>query len=87
MRMFDPTLCRARKTVGLLMARAYDLRHTGTARLRAAGVSHEDRPQKLEHASGTMTTHYSAAYLQQLLNTVNRICESRGTESDPIILR
>lgn len=69
------------------MVRVHDLRHTGAARLRAARVSLEDRAQILGHVTGTMTTHYSAAYLQRLLDAVNRICESRGTDSDPIILR
>jgi integrase len=86
-RMLNSAWCRARKKVGLPMVRVHDLRHTAAARLRAAGVTHEDRAQILGHVTNTMTTHYSAAYLQQLLDAVNRICESRGTETDPIILR
>ena len=86
-RMLNSAWCRARKEVDLPMVRVHDLRHTGAARLRAAGVSHEDRAQILGHATGTMTTHYSAAYLQRLLEAVNRICNSEGMDSDPIILR
>lgn len=33
--------------------------HTYAIRLRAAGVSHEDRQDLLEHSNGSMTTHYS----------------------------
>lgn len=86
-RMLNSAWCRARRKVELPMVRVHDLRHTGAARLRAAGVSHEDRAQILGHVTTTMTEHYSAAYLQRLLDAVNRICGPGAMESDPIILR
>jgi len=41
----------------------HDLKHTFGRRLRAAGVSFEDRQDLLGHRSGRITTHYSAAGL------------------------
>lgn len=78
---------RARAKVGLPMVRVHDLRHTAAARLRAAGVSHEDRATLLGHTNGSMTTHYSAAYVTQLIDAVNRICEPDADGLDPVILR
>jgi hypothetical protein len=49
--------------------------------LRAAGVGFEDRQDLLGHKSGRMTTHYSAAELENLLQAANRVC---GTESRKI---
>ena len=55
--------------------RVHDLRHTFGHRLRAAGVSFEDRQDLLGHRSGRITTHYSAPDLQRLLRAVDAICE------------
>jgi integrase len=41
--------------------RVHDLKHTFGRRLRAAGVSFEDRQDLLGHKSGRITTHYSQA--------------------------
>ena len=54
----------ARKRAGLPQVRVHDLKHTFGRRLRAAGVSFEDRQDLLGHRSGRTTTHYSAAELQ-----------------------
>jgi integrase len=51
---------KARKRAGLPQVRVHDLKHTFGRRLRAAGVSFEDRQDLLGHKSGPMTTHYSA---------------------------
>ncbi len=56
----------ARSNVGLDVVRAHDLKHTFGRRLRAAGVSFEDRQDLLGHRSGRITTHYSSAELQNL---------------------
>jgi integrase len=54
----------ARKAAGLLQVRVHDLTHTFGRRLRAAGVTFEDRQDLLGHRSGRITTHYSAAELK-----------------------
>jgi integrase len=62
-RMLNSSWCRVREKVGLKQVRVHDLKHTFGRRLRAAGVSFEDRQDLLGHRSGRMTTHYSAAEL------------------------
>lgn len=44
---------------GFRKIRVHDLKHTFGRRLRAAGVSFEDRQDLLGHRSGRITTHYS----------------------------
>jgi len=44
-------------------------------RLRAAGVSFEDRQDLLGHRSGRVTTHYSRAELCKLIAAANAICQ------------
>jgi integrase len=66
---------RARRRANLLQVRVHDLRHTFGHRLRAAGVSFEDRQDLLGHRSGRITTHYSAPDIARLLAAVNSICE------------
>jgi len=56
--------------------RIHDLKHTFGRRLRAAGVSEETRAVLLGHKTRSMTTHYSAAELAELLDAVNRIDRS-----------
>ena len=65
----------ARRRAGLPHVRVHDLKHTFGRRLRAAGVSFEDRQDLLGHRSGRITTHYSAAELETLLDAANRVCE------------
>jgi integrase len=50
---------RARRMTELEQVRVHDLRHTYGRRLRAAGVSFEDRQDLLGHKSTRITTHYS----------------------------
>jgi hypothetical protein len=57
--------------------RVHDLKHTFGRRLRAAGVSFEDRQDLLEHKSGRITTHYSAAELSNLLEAANKACAGK----------
>jgi len=61
----------ARRKAGLLQVRVHDLKHTFGRRLRAAGVSFEDRQDLLGHRSGRITSHYSAAELGNLLEAAN----------------
>ncbi len=56
-RMLNGAWLRARLKVGLPQVRVHDLKHTMGRRLRAAGVSFEDRQDLLGHRSGRITTH------------------------------
>lgn len=67
----------ARKKAGLTFVRVHDLKHTFGRRLRAAGVSFEDRQDLLGHRSGRITTHYSSAELQNLHQAANKVCEQK----------
>jgi integrase len=59
------------------MVRVHDLRHTFGHRLRAAGVSFEDRQDLLGHKSDRMTTHYSAPDLARLIEAAETVCTRR----------
>ena len=88
-RMLNTAWRRARKTAGLPMVRAHDLKHTYGRRLRSAGASFEDRQDLLGHCSGRITTHYSAAELSLLLEAANSICKDRkeNQQSEFVVLR
>ena len=45
------------------------------------GQAFEDRQDLLGHRSGRITTHYSAAELQNLLEAANRVCEEKCGKS------
>lgn len=68
---------RARHRAGLPHIRVHDLRHTFGHRLRACGVSFEDRQDLLGHKAGRITTHYSAPDVLRLLESANKVCERR----------
>jgi len=68
---------QARIKADLSQVRVHDLKHTFGRRLRAAGVSFEDRQDLLGHRSGRITTHYSSAELQNLFEAGNRVCEKQ----------
>ena len=65
--------CARETGLDLPQVRVHDLKHTFGRRLRAAGVSFEDRQDLLGHRSGRITTHYSAAELV----AADRGCQSR----------
>lgn len=69
---------KARERAGLTCCRVHDLRHTFGRRLRAAGVSFEDRQDLLGHKSGRITTHYSKAELDNLLEAVEKIAQDKS---------
>jgi integrase len=58
--MYNTAWKRARRNVGLPLVRIHHLKHTFGRRLRAAGVSLEDRQDLLGPKYGRITTHYSA---------------------------
>jgi integrase len=86
-RMLNSAWLRSRKEAGLPQVRVHDLKHTFGRRLRAAGVSFEDRQDLLGHVSGRITTHYSAAELSHLLEAANKVCETDGRNPELVVLR
>ncbi len=75
---------KGRVKAGLPQVRVHDLKHTFGRRLRAAGVSFEDRQDLLGHRSGRITTHYSAAELGNLLTAANLVV-GEGSRKTPAL--
>ncbi len=65
---------------GFVSIRVHDLKHTFGRRLRAAGVTEEDRKALLGHKNGSITSHYSGAELEYLIDAANKVSatDSRG---------
>jgi len=66
---------------GFRRVRVHDLKHTFGRRLRAAGVSFEDRQDLLGHRSGRITTHYSQAELANLIEAADKVCGAESRKS------
>ncbi|PCH57071.1 MAG: hypothetical protein COC15_01965, partial [Legionellales bacterium] len=66
---------------GFRNLRVHDLRHTFGRRLRAVGVNKETRSALLGHKTGDITTHYSQAEIQELIDAVARITEQDSRKS------
>ncbi len=75
---------KGRVKARLPQVRVHDLKHTFGRRLRAAGVSFEDRQDLLGHRSGRITTHYSAAELGNLLSAANLVV-GEGSRKTPAL--
>lgn len=86
-RMLNTAWMRAREKADLKQVRVHDLKHTFGRRLRAAGVSFEDRQDLLGHRSGRITTHYSAAELSRLIEAANAVCEKGSKKPELVVLR
>jgi integrase len=86
-RMLNTAWKKARTRAGLDQVRVHDLKHTFGRRLRASGVSFEDRQDLLGHRSGRITTHYSAADLSRLIEAANSVCERDGRRPELVVLR
>jgi len=86
-RMLTPAWKRARLRAGLKQVRVHDLKHTFGRRLRAAGVSFENRQDLLGHRSGRVTTHYSAAELLRLIEAAELVTEQNGAKPELVVLR
>lgn len=86
-RMMTSAWKRARLRAELPQVRVHDLKHTFGRRLRATGVSFEDRQDLLGHRSGRITTHYSAAELSRLVAAANSVCERDTTHAEFVVLR
>lgn len=65
---------------GYASIRIHDLKHSFGRRLRAAGVTEEDRKSLLGHKNGSITSHYSGAELGKLIEAANMVSttDSRG---------
>ncbi len=86
-RMLNKGWLRARSAAQLPQVRVHDLKHTFGRRLRAAGVSFEDRQDLLGHRSGRITTHYSAAELSRLIEAANSVCERDCGRPELVVLK
>jgi integrase len=86
-RMMTSAWKRARLRARLPQVRVHDLKHTFGRRLRAAGVSFEDRQDLLGHRSARITTHYSAAELSRLLAAAESVCGRNAGEPEFVVLR
>ena len=71
---------------GFRNLRVHDLRHTFGRRLRAAGVNKETRSALLGHKTGDITTHYSQAELQELIEAVGKITGNNPRKSHALTL-
>ena len=64
----------------------HNLRHTFGRRLRSAGIPLETRKALLGHANGDITTHYSAAELDELIQATEAIVSRGKTETPNLML-
>jgi hypothetical protein len=64
--------------------RVHDLKHTFGRRLRAAGVSFEDRQDLLRHKSRRITTHYPEAELENLIAAAEKACGPKSRKTPAI---
>ena len=67
----------------LIRKGAHNLRHTFGQRLRAAGVSEEDRALLLGHANASLVQHYAAGDIKRLTESAELVT----TRTDSVILR
>jgi integrase len=85
-KMYGAAWRKARERAGLPQVRVHDLKHTFGSRLRAAGVSFEDRQDLLGHKSGRITSHYSQAELGNLIAAANKVCASESRKSPALVI-
>lgn len=79
-KMHNTAWKRAWKKAGLpsdCVKGVHNLKHTFGRRLRAAGVPLETRRVLLGHRNGDITTHYSAAEIQELRDAAELVCGGR----------
>ena len=85
--MLSSTWRKARVRAGLDHFRVHDLKHTFGRRLRAVGVSFEDRQDLPGHRSARMTTHYSAPELVRLIEAAERVSAQGDKQPELLVLR
>ncbi|MCU7812434.1 MAG: tyrosine-type recombinase/integrase, partial [Candidatus Thiodiazotropha sp. (ex Notomyrtea botanica)] len=88
-RLNNSAWMRAWRIAGLpvekgILKGVHNLRHNFGRRLRGAGVPVETRKALLGHANGDITTHYSAAEIQELLEAAEMIV-NRGIAQTPTL--
>jgi integrase len=76
----------ARTRAGFPQVRVHDLKHTFGRRLRASGVSFEDRQDLLGHRSGRITTHYSMAEIANLIYAADSIYDGESRKSPVLVI-
>lgn len=81
-----PSVLGAPCPEGFRRFRVHDLKHTYGRRLRAAGVSFEDRQDLLGHKSARITTHYSAAEITGLISAANKVCDFGSRKSPALVM-
>jgi len=64
--------------MGFRRVRVHHMKHTFGRRLRAAGVSFEDRQDLLGHKNGGITTHYSGVELASLIEAAKSVCPAES---------
>ena len=64
----------------------HNLKHTFGRRLRAAGVPYETRQVLLGHRNGDVTTHYSAAELQELIDAAEKVVSENSRKTPALTL-
>ncbi|MEX0706667.1 MAG: tyrosine-type recombinase/integrase [Woeseia sp.] len=79
-------MATCRPTEKGILKGVHNLRHSFGRRLRGAGVSLETRKTLLGHANGDITTHYSAAELEELITAAESIVSRGRTESPNLML-
>ncbi|MBM3300977.1 MAG: tyrosine-type recombinase/integrase, partial [Deltaproteobacteria bacterium] len=84
--MYNTAWKDARVKADLPFVRVHDLKHTYGRRLRAAGVSFEDRQDLLGHKSSRITTHYSAPELINLIQASERVCARQRHKNDTMVI-
>jgi integrase len=67
--------------------RVHDMKHTFGRRLRAAGVSFEDRQILLGHKTSSVTSHYSGAELHNLIEAANKVTATDSRSPTLTILK
>ncbi len=71
---------------GFKNLRVHDLRHTFGRRLRAFGVNKETRSALFGHKTGDITTHYSAAEIQELVDAVSTLATPNLLKNPPLTI-
>ncbi|MEE8108151.1 MAG: tyrosine-type recombinase/integrase [Gammaproteobacteria bacterium] len=85
-RMNNSAWHKARDRAGLPQVRVHDLKHTYGRRLRAAGVSFEDRQDLLGHKSRRITTHYSAPEIGNLIQVSELVTHDNSRRTPELTL-
>ncbi|HMK36035.1 MAG TPA: tyrosine-type recombinase/integrase [Desulfomonilaceae bacterium] len=84
--MYHHAWMKACDRAGLAGLRVHDLKHTYGRRLRAAGVSCEDRQHLLGHKSTRIATLYSRTELANLIAEAHKVCEQEFPKNPALVI-